>query len=555
MVAIFYRQDGYDMGSPRLMGRQAAGEGFLKGLFRHGATQKFYCVADQQPEFQEFGQRIRPWLRSDQTVQWLPESQPQRLVEAGVLYRPDAAVAKLAWQRRFFDQRNHSICGVTHTIASQETLQMIGDLLTAPVQSWDALICTSQAVKTAVEQLLGQWGDYLADRIGAKPSAAVQLPIIPLGVDLQAFDRAIDRPAQRQKLRQQFQIAPDDFVALYVGRLIFYAKAHPAPMYLALEKAAQATGRKVHLIQSGWFENQREEADFKAGMARFCPSVKAIFLDGRQPEYRMEQLTPIADVFISLADNIQETFGLTPIEAMAAGLSVIVSDWNGYKDTVRDGLDGFRIPTIVPETGDLGQSLAMRHYHNHWNYSTYIGHAAMLAAVDVNACAAAIQRLIESPELGRQLGANGRQRVQETYDWRVVIGQYEALWQDLNDRRVHGAEITAVKPGAAPQPLCDDPFRQFGHYPSQVLRSDTLLQAQTPYLQDFPQHLQNTWMTNFAADQRLPWPTIALLLQNLQQPQTVATMLDQLSEYPVTQVLSTLMYLIKFDVLAIVAPD
>ena len=41
---------------------------------------------------------------------------------------------------------------------------------------------------------------------------------------------------------------------------------------------------------------------------------------------------------MSLADNIQETFGLTPVEAMAAGLPCVMSDWDGYRDTVRDGV-------------------------------------------------------------------------------------------------------------------------------------------------------------------------------------------------------------------------
>ena len=31
-------------------------------------------------------------------------------------------------------------------------------------------------------------------------------------------------------------------------------------------------------------------------------------------------------MFVSLSDNIQETFGLTPIEGMASGLPLIVSD-------------------------------------------------------------------------------------------------------------------------------------------------------------------------------------------------------------------------------------
>jgi hypothetical protein len=52
-------------------------------------------------------------------------------------------------------------------------------------------------------------------------------------------------------------------------------------------------------------------------------------------------------MFLFPIDNVQETFGLAPIEAMAAGLPVIVSDWDGMKDTVTPDV-GIRIPTEVP---------------------------------------------------------------------------------------------------------------------------------------------------------------------------------------------------------------
>ena len=53
---------------------------------------------------------------------------------------------------------------------------------------------------------------------------------------------------------------------------------------------------------------------------------------------------------------MQESFGLTPIEAMAAGLPRVISDWDGYRDSVNDGEDGFLIRTArnrPPETFDL----------------------------------------------------------------------------------------------------------------------------------------------------------------------------------------------------------
>ncbi|MBI3542646.1 MAG: glycosyltransferase, partial [Deltaproteobacteria bacterium] len=67
-------------------------------------------------------------------------------------------------------------------------------------------------------------------------------------------------------------------------------------------------------------------------------------LDERQDLHRA--VWQAADIFCSLADNVQETFGLTPLEAMAAGLPQVVSDWNGYRDTVRHGVDGFRVPAF-----------------------------------------------------------------------------------------------------------------------------------------------------------------------------------------------------------------
>jgi hypothetical protein len=91
----------------------------------------------------------------------------------------------------------------------------------------------------------------------------------------------------------------------------------------------------------------------------------------------------MADIFISLADNIQETFGLTPIEAMAAGLPVVVADWNGYQETVRHEVDGLRIPTLMPPAG-CGLDFAASYGDDSLNYSSYIGHVSLMTAVDID---------------------------------------------------------------------------------------------------------------------------------------------------------------------------
>jgi glycosyltransferase involved in cell wall biosynthesis len=58
-----------------------------------------------------------------------------------------------------------------------------------------------------------------------------------------------------------------------------------------------------------------------------------------------------ADVAVNFTLNADENFGYSTIEAMAAGLPVIGTDWGGLKDTIEDGVTGFRIPTVVTSRG------------------------------------------------------------------------------------------------------------------------------------------------------------------------------------------------------------
>src|SRR5690606_35338045 len=151
-------------------------------------------------------------------------------------------------------QRLYSITGVTHTTASAGAMDLIVSLLYAPAQEWDALICSSSVVRDTVEQVLYQQQDYLPHRKGAAHFVRPQLPVIPLGVDTDAFRPEADR---RAAARAGLGLGADDIAVLFVGRLSFHAKAHPLPMYLGLERAAQALarkgGQKLHLIQAGWF--------------------------------------------------------------------------------------------------------------------------------------------------------------------------------------------------------------------------------------------------------------------------------------------------------------
>ena len=116
-----------------------------------------------------------------------------------------------------------------------------------------------------------------------------------------------------------------------------------------------------------------------------------------------------SDIFMSLSDNIQETFGLTPLEAMAAGKPVIVSDWNGYRSTVRDNKDGYRVNSYSLGPG-FGEDLAYQYMMNVIDYDMYVGQSVMNVAIDVEDCINKLKILIEDKEKRVEFGINGKKR-------------------------------------------------------------------------------------------------------------------------------------------------
>ena len=111
-------------------------------------------------------------------------------------------------------------------------------------------------------------------------------------------------------------------------------------MLAALGRAARSLPRRLHLIsRRGLVAAPTEEAIWREQAAAFCPEVRLHLLNGRDEAVRRE-IRSAADMFTLLADNVQESFGLAPVEAMAAGLPVIATDWDGFRDTVRSEWTG-----------------------------------------------------------------------------------------------------------------------------------------------------------------------------------------------------------------------
>jgi glycosyltransferase involved in cell wall biosynthesis len=545
-AAIWYETEAYQTDRPRLMGRQSAGLGFLTALLRHSPENHFTAVMRNAADGRAFIETARA-VRPDARATLVPIDRLGQVRREGCLYYPALIEPKLAWARNWFGPRSFSLCGVTHTISSRAAASAITSWPTAPLQPWDAVVCTSKAVRDAVGWLVETQMAELKERVGATRFTLPQLPVIPLGVDCDAQAIA---PRDRAGVRAALGIAETDLVVLFVGRLSFHAKANPFPMYLALERLAAR--HRIVLVECGWTGNDWIAQSFAAARAEICPGVRSIELDGRNPD-TLRQAWGCADIFCSLSDNIQESFGLTPIEAMAAGLSCVVTDWNGYRDTVRDGHDGFCVPTMTPPHGS-GIDLAHAQIFDIDRYDIYIARAAAATVVDIEAAARALQRLADEPDLRRRMGASGQARARELFDWKVIVAAYRRLWDELAARRKEPAQEREVSRGRLAQ--IPDPFDLFAGYPTTLLSAAHQVrlrpEAETAA---FEQRL-SLEITLLRAIPGLDLKKLTTLRDKLRGPPvTVGTLMRGFNNGSATLVMRGIMLMAKFGLVEIVPPD
>lgn len=468
-AALLYAPDGFDTSRHRLMGRHAAGEGFLRALVRHAGFGRIVGVTRDEADAEAFRRHVAA-LGSTAPAEAIPEEQLHRLAAIGCLVLPGPGLGAYAWRRRRYGEAAaFSLVGVTHTIASAGAMDSIVESLVAPVQHWDAIVCTSTAVRGAVQRLLEMQGAYLMRRLGATRIEGPALPVIPLGVDCAAL--APD-PRARAEWRARLGIGEQDVAVLHHGRLSFHAKAHPLPMFLALARASARApaGAKVVLILSGWFADETQRRAFQEQAKAVAPGLAIRLVE--RPETGTT-LRSAADIFALLSDNVQESFGLAPVEAMAAGLPVVGADWDGLKDTVRHGETGFRVPTTM--AGPM-LDLAERHDARLDSYDGFIAAVAQFTAVDVPAATEAFAALIADRGLRARMGAAARRDALARFDWPVVIARWRSLWEELaRIRRGARAERAAPLRGEERVPHRPDPGLLFPDYPTRRLSPETRL--------------------------------------------------------------------------------
>jgi len=454
------------LGAGRLNGRRWAGQQLLLAWAKAAEDQPI-ALASENPA--AMLKRLQPLLQSQGfsgVVHGLGLNRPQPFVPWGAFFIPDLSIGRWAQWRRPVGAAGFSLIGQIHTLSTASSLEQIQELVTEPLTPWDAVICSSSAGAAVLDAVMGDREEQLVALAGGSiarlRSRRPQLPVIPLPIA--ARQLAAELPA-RQAARQALGCPPEAAVLLWLGRLSWLTKSDPWPTYALLEHLAQTLDRPLVLIECGPDDQAGQVAQWQ--LLRDCfPSVQFLRLGGAEPvaEAVKQQALAAADLAISLVDNTQETFGLALAEAMAAGLPVVASDWDGYRDLVRPGVDGFLVPTRWASiAAEISPVLGWQQRTGLQTYGAISGALAQLVQVDMAAAKAALLTLLQTPALARAMGEAAQQRAFQCFEASKVMDSYKQLFAELNDRRLlaSAAERSPQLPS-----LSLDPVRCFQNYPS-----------------------------------------------------------------------------------------
>jgi glycosyltransferase involved in cell wall biosynthesis len=458
----------------RHLGRLVANHDFAKALLTHGTFDEYLFSNTSATNLKSF---------ADTTQQWgLPDERRARIRYAsyvdlpGLLRRQSfhvfhlggwgAFMPGLHYVRARYASNPWPITGVTHSLNGREVIDHAVRISHAAMAPYDAIFCTSRDGREAMRKLLAG-GAAIAGR-----SFTGRLEHVPLGID----DELVDRAGNRERARTRLRIAADAVVLLVLGRMTPFQKMDLGPLLRTFaQRIVPNSPRPVCLLLAG-NASPEDLRLLKDGIQRYAlePHVK---LQANFPVEQKADVLAAADILVSPVDNAQETFGLSLLEAMAAGLPVVASRFDGYKDLVDDGVDGFLIDSYASPSNPMEE----------W-FDLLDPNIAQLfqsqgVAIDPAQLAARTLQLIGDEGLRASMGAAGRHKIARDYRWSRVIARYEAVWDQL---AVEAARVGIVQGATAANPFNLGPASIFSHYASHTLRPEQRVVASTRTLDDVP---------------------------------------------------------------------
>lgn len=387
-------------------------------------------------------------------------------------------IARQAWS-----PRNYPIVAFLHSLHVTTFISgLMQDLLSKGYYKGDLFISPSQCGKVVLEKSFDAASEQIERRTGEKLLFPGDIEVIPYGMDLSIYEKQ-----NKIACRQALALPRDRRIILSVGRFAKHQKFDLLPVVIALQLMVEQ-GCKPYLVLLGSFQEKKSIIDLEHAIEQLnLTEYVKIILNASVEEKKLYYSA--ADVFVSPSDNVQETYGLTMIEAMAAGLPVVASAWDGYREIVEHEKTGFLVPVTwgkIPNERVLSLMIAegfLGYTHRDLNETV---------AIDVIELARYLKLLIDNPELSRKMGHAGRKRAEQNYEIRK---QSEKLAEVLLDRIERFSEPKALVP--VEQTLFfDDMTRRFAHFSERTLGDNMLIEL-TASAQD------NKWLKTIVQETQL----------------------------------------------------
>ena len=475
----------YETGA--IMGRGIANEDFLRALLKFNPYDEYHFYLSDQKQVDILKGRLQaefPGLPLHFDIQYnLPNALRQNNFHVFHLSDWLSGYVPLASLRNALSKEIFPVTGIIHSLSYARYHRDFLEHLWEGCTSRDAIVVSSQAGKEVMEKAFSLLRKNYSLPANFKQP---QLTQIPLGVGGLPDETLIKQ--ERLSMRQELNLSEDSVMLLYMGRISHYSKMDFLPLFRALQRvlhiplqrdvqeavqkdvqgAAQQEGElaltpsRIQLVLAGWNEPDDNTPHVLGQMAK---SLGINFtLVSRPNMQERSRLYSAADIFVTPSDNLQETFGITILEAGAYGLPVLASDFDGYRDTIVQGETGFMAQSIGPRTSALTDRLAHVWFDNQYHLQL-----AQQTAVNVLEMAEYLYELINNKALRLKMGQAGRKRVEALFTWDKIIPQYVEMWENLRSQPVPEQLASQMHPAQLP-------YAQLfaGHF-SSTLADDTLL--------------------------------------------------------------------------------
>ncbi|MTI15272.1 glycosyltransferase [Sansalvadorimonas verongulae] len=407
--------DGY------INGLREANSSFLTALIRHSSLFKQFHLFISEGDVTTRQDFWDIWLEqeklTDRTVRVFPlEYLPASFASQpyGLFYSGDPYLSYLFELRSAFAAHAFPIVGRAHALSQDISLGAWKNLLLSPSRSYDTILCSSQASLNVVDNLLQE------GKVRAEKSFAGCLELLPLGVD------SCETAVSTQEARKALGLPEDSIILLCLGRLSPVDKADIHPLIHALGELCDRYGQEdCYLYICG---QASADDDYVMSLVHLAGQLavesRVLFNFDLSAEEKPLAFKS-ADVFVSVSDSVQESFGIAPVEAMSANVPVVLSDWDGYRELINHGEEGELVPT---HWSDVDGLIAPAAFFDPGKAQLA---QAQSVAVDISELAESLNRLVENKSLRSQMGGKGLQRYQLTYTPEKITEDFDDLAQTL----------------------------------------------------------------------------------------------------------------------------